>query len=328
MTFQSIVLNFLPTNETVVVSLKYQSNIETDPLLHANRQTNPAPFRTSFPFFALRYSTLETMASRTVILLLILSAIGADAAAAGPLPPPPRHLLRSDSVRALADGDGSGGVGGEDIPTLAESRRRLQEVVISSQCLNTLAASADEKGNLGPENFYVFTDGMSNGFFSTNNMRDYAALPMQNKFAFVTLSCQCHAFGGKSNCCQGLRARIRVDGVDPTNPESMNEQLQQYVSDICSTTVDAIGEENILPPLAEAITVTTISPSGKLQPSLCPLPDSCVMCGTDQRTIARPSHPRLRFSVSNTFIISDTPTGHRGRPRSRRDRRRRIRRRA
>lgn len=220
------------------------------------------------------------MASRTVILLLILSAIGADAAAAGPLPPPPRHF-RIDPVLASSadDGNGSGGGGvgnGADIiPTLAESRRRLQEVAISSQCLNTLAASADERGDLGPENFYVFTDGMSNGYFSTNNMRDYAALPMQNKFAFVTLSCQCHAFGGKSNCCQGLRARIRVDGVDPTNPESMNEQLQQYVSDICSTTVDAIGEENILPPLAESIPVTTISPSGKLQPSLCPLPDSC-----------------------------------------------------
>lgn len=218
------------------------------------------------------------MASRTVILLLILSAIGADAAAAGPLPPPPRHL-RSDPVLASSADDGGGSGGGvsnsADIPTLAESRRRLQEVVISSQCLNTLAASADEKGNLGPENFYVFTDGMSNGYFSTNNMMDYAALPMQNKFAFVTLSCQCQAFGGKSNCCQGLRARIRVDGIDPTNPESMNEQLQQYVSDICSTTVDAIGEENILPPLAESIPVTTISPSSKLQPSLYPLPDSC-----------------------------------------------------
>ena len=218
------------------------------------------------------------MASRTVILLLILSAIGADAAAAGPLPPPPRHL-RSDPVRASADGDGSRGVSSADIPTLAGSRRRLQEVVISSQCLNTLAASADEKGNLGPENFYVFTDGMSNGYFSTNNIRDYTSLPMQNKFAFVTLSCQCHAFGGRSNCCQGLRARIRVEGVDPANPESMNEQLQQYVSDICSTTVDAIGEENILPPLAESI------------PSFCPLLDSCMMCDVwhGPTNIARPT---------------------------------------
>ena len=42
-----------------------------------------------------------------------------------------------------------------------------------------------------------------------------------------------------------------MGGIDPENPESMNKQLQQYVSDICSTTLDAIGEENILPPLAE-----------------------------------------------------------------------------
>ncbi|KAL3827624.1 hypothetical protein ACHAXA_000497 [Cyclostephanos tholiformis] len=210
----------------------------------------------------------KTMASRTVVLLLLLSAIGADVLAAN-LPSLTSRHLRNDPFQATVD-DESGGTSVDnpelDIPELAESRRSLQDIVISSQCLNTLAASSDKNGNLGPENFYVFTDGMSNGYFSTNNMKDYGSLPMQNKFAFVTLSCQCQLMGLRDNCCQGLRARIRVAGIDPENPESMNEQLQQYVSDICSTTLDAIGEENILPPLAELADDPT-SP-----PSLAPLP--------------------------------------------------------
>jgi hypothetical protein len=202
------------------------------------------------------------MASRTVVLLFLLVAIGADASAGNLLSRAQRaqrHLRTVDAAHANTVDDETDGTNADDgddapepmIPDLAESRRRLQEVVISSQCLNTLAASSDKNGNLGQENFYVFTDGMSNGYFSTNNMKDYSSLPVQNKFAFVTLSCQCQLMGYKDNCCQGLRARIRVGGIDPENPESMNEQLQQYVSDICSTTLDAIGEENILPPLPE-----------------------------------------------------------------------------
>ena len=195
------------------------------------------------------------MASRKIILIVLLSAVGVDAAGATSLSPPPRNLRNIDYVQASVADEGK--EISADIPVLAESRRRLQEVVISSQCMNTLAASASKNGNIGQESYFVFTDGMSNGYFTQNNMRNYSSLPMQNKFAFVTLACQCHAFGGRENCCQGKRARIRVAGIDTENFENMNVQLQQYISDICSTTLSAIGEENILPTLPEA-------PAGKL----------------------------------------------------------------
>jgi len=190
------------------------------------------------------------MSPRSLMLSLFLAAtIGATDASS--------PLLRANHKHSAATADSS-----LDIPTLAESRqrRRAEEetettvsgtVAISTSCLNNLAAAADENGQIGKENYFVYTDGMSNGYFTLNGMTDYSSLPMENKFTFVTLSCQCIAFGGRSECCQGDRAKIDVGGIDTESPENMSEALQSYVADICSSTVTAIGEENILPPTGE-----------------------------------------------------------------------------
>jgi hypothetical protein len=191
------------------------------------------------------------MAPRSIALAFLLAAIGASDAAA---------LLRSknNNNNAAIATDSS-----LDVPTIAESRhhrRSLEDeseetvsgtVAISTTCLNNLVAAADESGKLGKENYFVYTDGMSNGYFTLNGMTDYSSLPMENKFTFVTLSCQCIAFGGRDNCCQGDRAKIDLGGIDAESPENMSEQLQSYVADICTSTVQAIGEENILPPTGE-----------------------------------------------------------------------------
>jgi len=121
-----------------------------------------------------------------------------------------------------------------------------EEIYISQKCLNTLEASAGDNGRLGPEDYYIFTDGMSNGYFTLNNITSYDDLPMVNKFAFVTLSCQCTQFGGRDNCCQGPRANLNVQGINTTDVDSMTEQLKDYIIDICKTTIDAIGPENVL----------------------------------------------------------------------------------
>jgi len=121
-----------------------------------------------------------------------------------------------------------------------------EEIYISQKCLNTLEASAGDNGRLGPEDYYIFTDGMSNGYFTLNNITSYDDLPMVNKFAFVTLSCQCSQFGGRDNCCQGPRANLNVQGINTTYVDSMNDQLVDYIIDICKTTIDAIGPENVL----------------------------------------------------------------------------------
>jgi len=121
-----------------------------------------------------------------------------------------------------------------------------EEIYISQKCLNTLEASAGDNGRLGPEDYYIFTDGMSNGWFTLNNITSYDDLPLVNKFAFVTLSCQCTQFGGRDNCCQGPRANLNVQGINTTDVDSMNEQLKDYIIDICKTTIDAIGEDKML----------------------------------------------------------------------------------
>ena len=196
--------------------------------------------------------------SRTIILSLMLAvAIGVDSVVAAR-----RHLRSNSSGESssfeVAISEEKTVSNSADIPTLAEARlRRLQEIIgeiqVSQQCLNTLAAAADEDGNVGTDGYFVLSDGLSNGYYSTNKMKTYDDLPMQNKFAFVTLACQCEYFGGKANCCQGTRAALAVDGLDPDDPSSMTEQLQEYVTDICATTLSAIGEENILPPPAELV---------------------------------------------------------------------------
>lgn len=142
-------------------------------------------------------------------------------------------------------------------------------ILIPSDCLNLLAASANENGKVKKENYFVFTDGMSNGYYTVNNMTSYGDLPFENKFGFVTLACQCHSQGGKGNCCQGDRAKLDVTGIDENDPDSMPAQLRVYVKDICSTTSSAVGD-NKLPPTGEL--PTTPSPTTSLPPSLSPTP--------------------------------------------------------
>mmetsp|Transcript_24623 Transcript_24623/g.53356 ORF Transcript_24623/g.53356 Transcript_24623/m.53356 type:complete len:539 (+) Transcript_24623:197-1813(+) len=140
-------------------------------------------------------------------------------------------------------------------------------VQIPTDCLNLLAATANENQKLKKENYFVFTDSMSNGYFSFNNMSSYADLPMLNKFDFVTLACQCRNQGGRGNCCQGDRAKIDVSGIN--DPSSMSTEMQLYVNDICSTTSATIGDKK-LPPTGEL--PTTARPTTSLAPTLSPSP--------------------------------------------------------
>eukprot|EP00579_Thalassiosira_antarctica_P008175 CAMPEP_0201902776 /NCGR_PEP_ID=MMETSP0902-20130614/55129_1 /ASSEMBLY_ACC=CAM_ASM_000551 /TAXON_ID=420261 /ORGANISM="Thalassiosira antarctica, Strain CCMP982" /LENGTH=500 /DNA_ID=CAMNT_0048436793 /DNA_START=203 /DNA_END=1705 /DNA_ORIENTATION=+ len=144
-------------------------------------------------------------------------------------------------------------------------------VQIPADCLNLLAASANEYGDLKKENYFVFTDGMSNGYYSFNNMTTYSDLPMMNKFGFVTLTCQCHSLGGRGNCCQGNRAKLDVSGID--DPSTLSTQMQEYFLDICSVTSKSIGD-NKLPPTGELPTTarptTSIAPTSSAPPSMRP----------------------------------------------------------
>ena len=147
----------------------------------------------------------------------------------------------------------------------AKAKREIKQGkkdVENRKCLNTLEATANKYSKLTQSEYFTFTDVMSNGYYSFNNIKDYSGLDIKNKFAFVTLACLCHAFGGSGNCCQGRRANLDVSGIDAENPASMNPTLMGYINDICKTTSDAIGE-NVLPPTGELPTPpapTVVSP--------------------------------------------------------------------
>eukprot|EP00581_Thalassiosira_minuscula_P005295 CAMPEP_0183740082 /NCGR_PEP_ID=MMETSP0737-20130205/58766_1 /TAXON_ID=385413 /ORGANISM="Thalassiosira miniscula, Strain CCMP1093" /LENGTH=448 /DNA_ID=CAMNT_0025975067 /DNA_START=118 /DNA_END=1464 /DNA_ORIENTATION=- len=211
------------------------------------------------------------MVSRPIIFSLM-----AGVAAAASSPSSPQRHLRSASASSSPD-----------IPDISEKRRSLQDdeditVEIPPSCLNLLKASADKNGNIPKDNYFVFTDGMSNGYLSANGMTEYGDMPTENKFAFVTLSCQCVAFGGRSNCCQGNRAKLAVPGLD--DPTTMPDQVRDYVMDICSTTSDAIGD-NKMPPSGElpiTNSPTTASPTSSPTTSPTKNPTKAPATGTTE----------------------------------------------
>lgn len=129
----------------------------------------------------------------------------------------------------------------------AEKRRRDIRGDVSPDCINTLAASA-ENGKVSPDNYFVFIDTLSNGYYTSQNMTSYSDLSLLLKFGFVTLSCQCKLQGGNEDCCQGNRARLDVTGID--DPDNMSYELHAFVDDICSVTFDGIGD-NIMEPTGE-----------------------------------------------------------------------------
>lgn len=173
----------------------------------------------------------------------------------------------SEDVPAAADATDAGD---EDasVAVAKESTERVvveETVTIPPFCFNNLAAAANKNPKLGKDNYFVFTDGMANGYFNFNNMTSYDDLPVVNKFGFVTLSCQCSQFGGRDNCCQGGRARIDVTGIE--DPDTMTIQLQRYIKDICTVTADAIGDK-VLPPSGEL--PTTAKPTTSVPPTSSP----------------------------------------------------------
>ena len=150
------------------------------------------------------------------------------------------------------------------IPTADDDGATRNVLELSSKCHNTLLASATSTGRLHQDNYFIFTDGLSNGYYTEHNMTTYSELPLSNKYSFVTLSCVCSSNdrifkgsrvggggGSDSNtedekCCQGVRANINIASMMENEYEYVN-----YVNDICSMTLHAIGVENVLPPTGE-----------------------------------------------------------------------------
>ena len=124
------------------------------------------------------------MVLRTLALPLIFAASGGAAS----FPPAPRRLRASLPQEGTTGSSSATDLdvtrdptSSRDVPYLSDGRQRELRGEISAQCLNTLVASADKNGKLKKVNYFVFTDGMSNGFYTFSNVISYSGLPMKNK---------------------------------------------------------------------------------------------------------------------------------------------------
>jgi len=64
------------------------------------------------------------------------------------------------------------------------------------------------------------------------------------------------------DCCEGNVPFLDVSGINTSNPDSMSDELKEYLSNICSVTLDAIGDKGIKTP--------SFSPSITMNPSMLP----------------------------------------------------------
>ena len=120
--------------------------------------------------------------------------------------------------------------------------RSLEVGVDLTQCYKDINSVAAAGNILTKEEYFEFADIMSNKWFSDNDIFSYSVLPYDLKFAFVTLSCECHTMGGGDDCCENGHARLNVEGADG---QDVSQAQAKYLNDICKLTFSTIGAERI-----------------------------------------------------------------------------------
>jgi len=149
----------------------------------------------------------------------------------------------------------------------------LRQVVIpSTKCLTLLASAADTNKHIKAEDYLLFSDGMSNGYYTANDIRTYSDMPNINKVVFMMMACQCADINESTDCCQDGNAHLDVSDINIDNPNDMSDETKQYLSDICSTALYAIGsnvlintETRTVPPSSSPIVLLDTSPSSSGQ---------------------------------------------------------------
>ena len=144
--------------------------------------------------------------------------------------------------------------------------------VPSTKCLTLLSLAADTNKHIKAEDYLVFSDGMSNGYYTTNDIRTYSDMPNINKVVFMMMACQCADINESTDCCKDGNAHLDVSRLDIETPENMSDETKQYLSDICSTALYAIGnnvltntESRTVPPTSVPVVINTSSPSSSGQ---------------------------------------------------------------
>ena len=139
-----------------------------------------------------------------------------------------------------------------------------QVEILSTKCLTLLASAADTNKHIKAEDYLLFSDGMSNGYYTANDIRTYSDMPNINKVVFMMMACQCADINESTDCCKDGNAHLDVSGVDSEEPENMSDETKQYLTDICSTALYAIGnnvlintETRTVPPSSSPVVIDT-----------------------------------------------------------------------
>jgi hypothetical protein len=105
----------------------------------------------------------------------------------------------------------------------------LRQVDIpSTKCLTLLSSSADANKHIKAEDYFVFSDGMSNGYYTANDITTYSDLPNINKVLFMMMACQCADINESTDCCKDGKAHLDVSGLDIETPENTSDETNQY----------------------------------------------------------------------------------------------------
>ena len=121
----------------------------------------------------------------------------------------------------------------------------------SPTCLKALITSSDNIGHIKTDDYLILTNELSNGYYSANDIDAYDTLPNINKVVYMMLVCQCvpgidNDSSSMSTCCpvDGDASYLDVSNID--EPTKMSDEYNQYLSDICSMTLRAIGSNVLL----------------------------------------------------------------------------------
>jgi len=142
-------------------------------------------------------------------------------------------------------------------PTIAisSSPSELPSIEPSISIQPTLVSSSSPSGSMAPSNKPSPLPSIAS---STSPSHMPSFVPTTSKSLAPSTSLK----PSIEDCCEGNIAFLDVSGINTSNPDSMSDELKEYLSNICSVTLDVIGDKGIKTP--------SLSPSITMNPSIMP----------------------------------------------------------
>jgi len=149
----------------------------------------------------------------------------------------------------------------------SSSNNRSNESILS-KCYNALQTSdTNSDGKIQPNEYTQFISILSNEYFTID---EYTDLPNIFKVNFNYLSCRCkfYPINANGDCCQGNKKGVWYRPNSSSSTFIVEETLNDYVSQLCSDTLETIHYER--GPTLVPTERPSITPSISLSPSTTP----------------------------------------------------------